>query len=62
MWHPHEQKKRPKIAAEANAAAMNRNPAVTTPSSRVCMTSFSSNGASVVPATFQWAMCRPNRT
>jgi hypothetical protein len=59
MWQPQEQKKRPKIAADTHAAAMNRNPAVTTPSSSVYMTSLSSSGASVLPASFQWTTWSP---
>jgi len=41
---------------------MKRKPAVTIPSSSVYITSFSSSGARVLPATFQWAMCSPIRT
>ena len=49
---------RPKIAADTTARSMNRNPAVTIPSSSVTIPSLNSSGASVLPATLQWTKCR----
>ena len=59
MWQPHEQKNRPKNSTEIAATAMKMKPAVRIPNSKVYITSFSSSGASVLPLSFQCAMCRP---